>query len=57
MPFKSEAQRAKFAKLVDEGKMSRETFNRWQSETGDKKLPERIDAKHSKTIKKAKVIK
>lgn len=39
MPFKSEKQRAKFAQLVKEGKMSQETFNKWQNETGDKKLP------------------
>lgn len=54
MPFKSEAQRAKFAQLVKEGKMSQTTFERWQSETPDK-IPERIDYK-SKKIKKAKVI-
>lgn len=42
MPFVSQAQRAKFAQLVKEGKMSQETFDKWQSETKDKKLPEKI---------------
>lgn len=41
MHFKSEAQRAKFAQLVKEGKMSQETFDAWQSETGNKKLPKK----------------
>ena len=47
MPFKSQAQRAKFAQLVKEGKMSQETFNLWQDETGNKPLPK-------KTIKTTK---
>lgn len=55
MPFKSEAQRAKFAEMVKEGKMSQETFDRWQSETPPGKLPERITNKPMK-VKKAKVI-
>lgn len=33
MPFASEAQRAKFAQLVKEGKMSQETFDKWAAET------------------------
>jgi len=42
MPFKSQAQRAKFASLVKEGKMSQETFDKWQSETPkNAKLPKR----------------
>jgi len=45
MPFKSEAQRAKFAQLVKEGKMSQETFDSWQSETADKKLPKKAPYK------------
>ena len=39
MPFVSEKQRAKFAQLVKEGKMSQETFDKWQAETGETKLP------------------
>lgn len=40
MPFKSEAQRAKFAQLVKEGKMTQETFDKWESETKEK-LPKK----------------
>jgi len=56
MPFKSEAQRAKFAQLVAEGKMSQETFDNWQKATGDKKLPDRLNDAPMK-IKKIKKIK
>lgn len=42
MSFKSQAQRAKFAQLVKEGKMTQETFDKWQSETDDKKLPKKV---------------
>jgi len=55
MPFRSQAQRAKFAQLVSEGKMSQATFDEWQSATGDKKLPERINT-NAKKIKKVKKI-
>jgi hypothetical protein len=42
MPFKSQAQRRKFAQLLVEGKISDETFEEWNRETGSKKLPERV---------------
>jgi hypothetical protein len=42
MPFKSKAQRRKFAQLLVEGKISNETFEEWNRETGGKKLPERV---------------
>ena len=42
MPFKSQAQRRKFAQLLVEGKISNETFEEWNRETGAKKLPERL---------------
>jgi hypothetical protein len=42
MPFKSQAQRAKFAVLVEQGKMKKSTFDEFQKATGDTKLPERI---------------
>ncbi len=45
MPFKSQAQKAKFAQLVREGKMTQETFNKWESETDDKKLPKKVSYK------------
>jgi hypothetical protein len=41
MPFKSQAQRRKFAELLVEGKISPKTFEEWNRETGDRKLPER----------------
>ena len=42
MPFKSQAQRRKFAELLVEGKISPETFEEWNRETGGRKLPERV---------------
>jgi hypothetical protein len=48
MPFKSQAQRRKFAQLLVDGKISNETFEEWNRETGGKKLPERVTA-HRKT--------
>jgi len=45
MPFKSQAQRRKFAQLLVEGKISNQTFEEWNRETGGKKLPERVGAK------------
>ena len=40
MPFKSQAQRRKFAQLLVEGKISPATFEEWNRETGDAELPE-----------------
>ena len=45
MPFKSQAQRRKFAQLLVEGKISNETFEEWNRETGSAKLPERVKPK------------
>jgi hypothetical protein len=47
MPFKSQAQRRKFAELLVEGKISNETFEEWNRETGGRKLPERASRKTS----------
>jgi hypothetical protein len=47
MPFKSQAQRRKFAELLVQGKISNETFEEWNRETGGKKLPERVTRKSS----------
>ena len=44
MPFKSQAQRRKFAQLLVEGKISDQTFEEWNRETGGRKLPERVGA-------------
>lgn len=57
MPFKSQAQRRKFAELLVQGKISNETFEEWNRETGGAKLPERVKHKakaKSKTARKAR---
>ena len=53
MPFKSKAQRRKFAELLVQGKISNETFEEWNRETGSQKLPERVKKK-ARTTKKRK---
>jgi hypothetical protein len=45
MPFKSKAQRRKFAQLLVEGKIKPATFEEWNRETGSKELPEKVAAK------------
>jgi hypothetical protein len=45
MPFKSKAQRRKFAQLLVEGKISDEVYEEWNRETGGKVLPERLHPK------------
>lgn len=53
MPFKSQAQRRKFAELLVKGEISPETYEEWNRETGSKKLPERVaKKKKSKAGKK-----
>ena len=60
MPFKSQAQRRKFAQLLVDGKISPETCEEWNRETGGKILPERVKKKakkksaRKKTARKAK---
>ena len=57
MPFKSQAQRRKFAELLLKGEISNKTFEEWNRETGSAKLPERVKPrakKKSKARKKAK---
>jgi hypothetical protein len=51
MPFKSQAQRRKFAELLVKGEISAETYEEWNRETGRKKLPERVKTK-PKTVRK-----
>ncbi len=48
MPFKSKAQRRKFAQLLVEGKITPETFEEWNRETGGAKLPEHVRPKRTK---------
>jgi hypothetical protein len=54
MPFKSQAQRRKFAALLVEGKISNETFEEWNRETGGAKLPERVEPKAKPKAKRAR---
>jgi len=56
VPFKSQAQRRKFAELLVKGEISKETYEEWNRETGSKKLPERAKpkAKKKKTTTRAK---
>ena len=42
MPFKSQAQRRKFAELLVEGKISPETYEEWNRSTGSQKLPDHV---------------
>jgi len=55
MPFKSQAQRRKFAELLVKGEISKETYEEWNRDTGSKKLPERVKPKaksKTKTVRK-----
>ena len=51
MPFKSQAQRRKFAELLVKGDISPETFEEWNRETGSRKLPERVKKRTSQRRK------
>ena len=42
MPFKSKAQRRKFAQLLVEGKITDDQYEEWNRSTGKKVLPERL---------------
>ena len=52
MPFKSKAQRRKFAQLLVEGKSKPKTYEEWNRETGGKVLPERVKKKKKKSARK-----
>jgi hypothetical protein len=56
MPFKSRAQRRKFAELLVKGKISPKAFEEWNRETGSAELPEHVkkcpDAKKKTASKK-----
>jgi hypothetical protein len=56
MPFKSKAQRRKFAELLVKGEISPETYEEWNRETGGKVLPERVRPRKAtkRTAKKKK---
>jgi hypothetical protein len=49
MPFKSKAQRRKFAQLLVEGRITGEQYEEWNRSTGGKALPEHVaDLKRGK---------
>jgi hypothetical protein len=54
MPFKSKAQRRKFAELLVKGEISPETYEEWNRETGGQELPERVQQKGKPRARKAK---
>ncbi len=45
MPFKSKAQRRKFAQLLMDGEITDQQYEEWNRSTGKKKLPERVKPK------------
>ena len=45
MPFKSKAQRRKFAQLLVDGKITDAQYEEWNRSTGKKILPERVHPK------------
>jgi hypothetical protein len=53
MPFKSKAQRRKFAELLVKGEISEETFEEWNRETGGAELPERVKPSQKRSSKPA----
>lgn len=53
MPFKSKAQRRKFAEMMVKGEISPETFEEWNRETGSADLPERVAQPAKRTTKRA----
>jgi hypothetical protein len=57
MPFKSKAQRRKFAELLVNGEISPETYEEWNRETGGKELPERVKHKAKRKTAKRKTAK
>lgn len=54
MPFKSKAQRRKFAELLVKGEISEETYEEWNRSTGGAELPERVKPKPGRKTKKGK---
>lgn len=55
MPFKSKAQRRKFAALLMSGDITPEQYERWNRETGRAELPERVKRnRKTKTTRKSR---
>jgi hypothetical protein len=53
VPFKSKAQRRKFAELLVKGEISPETYEEWNRETGSRRLPERVKKQATRKTKVA----
>ena len=53
MPFKSRAQRRKFAALLLSGDITPEQYERWNRETGRAELPERVKSRRRKPARKS----
>jgi hypothetical protein len=54
MPFKSKAQRRKFAELLLSGKITPEQYERWNRETGRAELPEHVKPKRTRKAVKTR---
>jgi hypothetical protein len=54
MPFKSKAQRRKFAELLLKGEISEDTYEEWNRSTGKAELPERVHPRSRRKKKAAK---
>ena len=54
MPFKSKAQRRKFAALLMSGDITPEQYERWNRETGRAELPERVKHKRARKAKRSR---
>jgi hypothetical protein len=54
MPFKSRAQRRKFAALLLRGDITPEQYERWNRETGRAELPEHVKPKPKRRARKGK---
>jgi len=54
MPFKSKAQRRKFAELLVKGEITPEAYERWNKETGRSELPERVKPKPKNKSKRGR---
>jgi hypothetical protein len=52
MPFKSKAQRRKFAELLVKGEISPEIFEEWNRDTGSATLPERVKPAKKRSSKR-----
>jgi hypothetical protein len=54
MPFKSKAQRRKFAELLMKGEISPETYEEWNRSTGKREPPERVKTANRPKKRKTK---